>query len=253
MSGAAGARIQLCGHFVAEIDGTRFEDALPGRRGRLLFAYLILNRIRPLPRDELLMAGWGEDVPAEAANALSVLLSKLRHGLGPDRLRGRTEIELLLPAETFIDTEAALEGAHRAETCVAQGRWAQAWGPAGIAYHVATRPFLLGLEAPWVDEWRRRLAEVRLRGLECFAAAGLGLGGPALAQAEERARMLTELAPYRETGYAILLDALEQRGNVAEALRTYERLRVLLRDDLGVPPNATLRAVHRRLLHSAGP
>ena len=253
MSGAAGARIQLCGHFVAEIDGTRFEDALPGRRGRLLFAYLVLNRIRPLPRDELLMAGWGEDVPAEAGNALSVLLSKLRHGLGPDRLRGRTEIELLLPAETFIDTEAALEGAHRAETCVAQGRWAQAWGPAGIAYHVATRPFLLGLEAPWVDEWRRRLAEVRLRGLECFAAAGLGLGGPALAQAEERARMLTELAPYRETGYVILMEALEQRGNVAEALRTYERLRVLLRDDLGVPPSATLRAVHRRLLHSAGP
>jgi DNA-binding SARP family transcriptional activator len=250
MSGSAGARIQLCGHFVAEIDGTRFEDALPGRRGRLLFAYLVLNRTRPLPRDELLMAGWGEDAPAEAGNALSVLLSKLRHAIGADRLRGRTEIELLLPPDTFVDTEAAQEGAHRAETCIAQGRWAQAWGPAGIAYHVATRPFLVGLDASWVDEWRRRLAEVRLRGLECFAAAGLGLGGPALAQAEERARMLTELAPYRETGYLILMEALERRGNVAEALRTYEQLRLLLRDDLGVPPNATLRAVHHRLLRS---
>ncbi|HEY7104509.1 MAG TPA: BTAD domain-containing putative transcriptional regulator [Mycobacteriales bacterium] len=251
MSGPVGSRIQLCGHFVAEIGGTRFEDALPGRRGRLLFAYLVLNRTRPLPRDELLMAGWGEDAPAEAGNALSVQLSKLRHGLGAGRLRGRTEIELQLPPDTFVDTEAALEGAHRAETCIAQGRWAQAWGPAGIAYHVATRPFLVGLEAAWVDEWRRRLAEVRLRGLECFAAAGLGLGGPALAQAEERARMLTELAPYRETGYLILIEALEQRGNVAEALRTYERLRLLLRDDLGVPPNAALRAVHQRLLHRA--
>ena len=104
MSGAAGARIQLCGHFVAEIDGTRFEDALPGRRGRLLFAYLILNRIRPLPRDELLMAGWGDDVPAEAGNALSVLLSKLRHGLGPDRLRGRTEIGRASCRERVSDT-----------------------------------------------------------------------------------------------------------------------------------------------------
>jgi SARP family transcriptional regulator, regulator of embCAB operon len=253
MSGSAGARIQLCGHFIVEIDGTRFEDALPGRRGRLLFAYLVLNRIRPLPRDELLMAGWGEDAPAEARNALSVLLSKLRHGLGADRLRGRAEIELQLPPATFVDIEAALEGAHRAESYIAQGRWAQAWGPAGIAYHVATRPFLVGLEASWVDEWRRRLAEVRLRGLECFAAAGLGLGGPALPQAEERARMLTELAPYRESGYRILIEALEQRGNVAEALRTYERLRVLLRDDLGVAPNPALRAVHRRLLHSTGP
>jgi len=248
MSGSAAARIQLCGHLVAEIGGTRFEDALPGRRGRLLFAYLVLNRTRPLPRDELLMAGWGEDAPTEARNALSVLLSKLRHGLGAGRLRGRTEIELLLPAETFVDTEAALEGAHRAESCIAQGRWAQAWGPAGIAYHVATRPFLSGLEAPWIDQWRRRLEEVRLRGLECFVAAGLGLGGPALAQAEERARLLTECAPYRETGHRMLMEALERRGNVAEALRAYERLRVLLRHELGIAPSRAVQDVHRRLL-----
>jgi hypothetical protein len=28
------ARIQLCGRFVADIDGARIEDALPGRIGR---------------------------------------------------------------------------------------------------------------------------------------------------------------------------------------------------------------------------
>src|SRR6266498_203833 len=182
------ARIQLCGRFVADIDGSRVEEALPGRRGRVLFAYLVLNRGRALPRDELLLAGWGEETPAEAGNALSVLLSKLRHGLGADRLRGRTGVELLLPPATFVDVEAALEGAHRAESCIAEGRWAEAWGPAGIAYHVATRPFLAGLEAPWIDQWRRRLEEVRLRGLECFAAASLGLGGPALARAGDRAQ-----------------------------------------------------------------
>ena len=66
--------------------------------GRVLFAYLVLNRGRPLPRDKLLMAGWGDDAPPEARNALSVLLSKLRHGLGAEHLRGRTEIELLLPS-----------------------------------------------------------------------------------------------------------------------------------------------------------
>lgn len=242
------ARIQLCGRFVADIDGSRVEEALPGRKGRILFAYLVLKRGRPLPRDELLVAGWGEDFPVEARSALSVLLSKLRHGLGADRLRGRTEIELLLPHATFVDAEAALEGAHRAESCIAEGRWAQAWGPAGIAYHVATRPFLTGLEAPWIDEWRRRLAEVRLRGLECFAAASLGLGGPALAQAEERAKMLTELTPYRESGHCLLMEALERRGNVAEALRAYERLRVLLREELGIAPSPAVQAIHRRLL-----
>jgi DNA-binding SARP family transcriptional activator len=246
------ARIQLCGRFVADLDGSRIEDVLPGRLGRVLFAYLVLNRARPVPRDTLLMAGWGEDAPAETRNALNVLLSKLRNGLGAEHFRGRTEIELLLPLTTFVDVEAALEGAHRAESAIAEGRWAQAWGPAGIAYHVGTRPFLAGLEAPWIDEWRRRLEEVRLRGLECFAAASLGLGGPALAQAEERARMLTELAPYRETGHRLLMEALAGRGNVAEALRAYERLRVLLREELGITPSPDVQGVHRRLLQNAG-
>ncbi|HEX6858280.1 MAG TPA: BTAD domain-containing putative transcriptional regulator [Streptosporangiaceae bacterium] len=106
-------------------------------------------------------------------------------------------------------------------------------------------------EGPWIDQWRRRLEEVQLRGLECFAAAGLGLGGPALAQAEERARTLTELAPYRETGHRLLMEALAQRGNIAEALRAYERLRVLLREELGIMPSPTVQGVHRRLLESA--
>jgi DNA-binding SARP family transcriptional activator len=123
MSGWSKARIQLCGRFVADIDGCRVEDTLPGRRGRLVFAYLVLNRGRALPRDELLVVGWGEDARAEAGNALSVLLSKLRHSLGSDHLRGRTELELLLPQATFVDVEAALEGAHRAESAIAEGRW----------------------------------------------------------------------------------------------------------------------------------
>jgi SARP family transcriptional regulator, regulator of embCAB operon len=162
MSGWAKARIQLCGRFAVDIDSSRIEGTLPGRRGRVLFAYLALNRGRALPRDELLVAGWGEDAPPDASNALSVLLSKLRYALGANRLRGRTEIELLLPSATFVDAEAALEGAHRAESAIAEGRWAQAWGPAGIAYHVATRPFLTGLEASWIDQWRHRLEEVRI-------------------------------------------------------------------------------------------
>src|SRR4051812_42061753 len=151
----AEAKIQLCGRFVVDIDGYRLEAALPGRRGRALFAYLVLERGRPVPRTELLTAGWGPDAPTEAGSALSVALSKVRHGLGADQLQGRTQIELLLPHATFVDVEAALEGVHRAETCIAQGRWAQAWGPAGIAYHVATRPFLSGSEAPWIDQWRK--------------------------------------------------------------------------------------------------
>ena len=42
--------------------------------------------------------------------------------------------------------------------------------------------------------------------------------------------------------------ALERRGNVAEALLAYDRLRVLLRDELGVAPSPAVQSIHSRLL-----
>jgi SARP family transcriptional regulator, regulator of embCAB operon len=242
------ARIQLCGRLVVRLDGQRVEDALPGANGRLLFAYLVLHRLRRMDRDELLMAVYGEEAAPDHAPRMSVLLSKLRRAVGPERLPGRSEIELVLAPDAFVDVEAAFEAAHRAESHVANGEWALAWGPSGVAYYVASRPLLQGHDRPWLDEWRGRLDDVRLRGLECFAAASLGLGGPAIPRAEECGRRLIALAPYRETGYRILMQTLEQRSNNAEALLVYDRLRVLLRDQLGIAPSAAVQSVYRRLL-----
>jgi DNA-binding SARP family transcriptional activator len=244
-------RIQLCGRLVVELEGRRVEDELPGAKGRLLFAYLVLNRDRRIGRDELLTAVYGEEASPEQHPSLSVLLSKLRSVIGPDLLAGRSELELVLPGDAFVDVEAAREALHRAESHVAAGEWAASWGPSGVAYHVARRTLLQGEDRPWLDEWRRRLEEIELRGLECFAEARLGLGGPTLPQAEDCARRLIELAPYRETGHRILIESLERRGNVAEALLAYDRLRVLLRDELGVTPGPALQSVHRRLLGEA--
>ncbi|MGB0092920.1 MAG: BTAD domain-containing putative transcriptional regulator [Solirubrobacteraceae bacterium] len=241
-------RIQLCGRLVVELDGRWVEDALPGAKGRLLFAYLVLNRDRRMSRDELLAAVYGDDASPDQHPSLSVLLSKLRSVIGQELLAGRSEIELVLPRDTFVDVEAAREALHRAESHIAAGEWAQSWGPAGVAYHVARRHLLQGEDRRWLEEWRRRLEDVHLRGLECFAEARLGLGGPTLSQAEDCARQLIELAPYRETGHRILIEALERRGNVAEALLAYDRLRVLLHDELGVAPSPALQSVHRRLL-----
>jgi DNA-binding SARP family transcriptional activator len=248
MAQPGGTRIQLCGRLVVKLDGEWVEDALPGAKGALLFAYLVLNRFRPVSRDELLNAVYGEDATSDHHPRLSVLLSKLRRVLGTDRLPGRAQLELVLPTDTFVDVEAALEALHRAESHVARAEWAEAWGPSGVAYHVASRPLLRGLDQPWLDDWRRRLDDVRVRGLECFAAARLGLGGPTLPQAAECARRLIEIAPFRETGHVILMEALEQRGNFAEALRVYDNLRIMLRDELGVAPSPTVQAVYRRLL-----
>ena len=239
---------QLCGRLVVRLSGRRVEDSLPGAKGRLLFAYLVLNRRRRLDRDELLSAVYGDDAAPDHQPRLSVLLSKVRRVVGPEHLAARSDIELVLSPDAFVDVEAALAGLHRAESHVARGEWAEAWGPAGIAYHVANRLLLQGEDRPWLDVWRRRLDDVRLRGLECFAAARLGLGGPTLPQAEDCGRRLIELAPFRETGHRILMEALERRGNGAEALLVYDRLRVVaaLLERLHQDPVAAL-AVRRQL------
>ena len=248
MDHEGGTRIRLCGRLMVRLDGRRVEEELAGAKGQLLFAYLVLNRFRRLDRGELLAAVYGDEAPPDHHPRFSVLLSKLRRVVGPEVVTGRSEIELVLPADAFVDVEAALDGLHRAESLVANGKWAEAWGPSGVAYHIASRPLLQGHDRPWLDEWRRRLDDVRLRGLECFAAARLGLGGPTLPQAADCARMLIDLAPYRETGHLILMEALERGGNAAEAMRVYDRLRLLLRDELGLAPSPAVQSVYRRLL-----
>jgi DNA-binding SARP family transcriptional activator len=67
MTPTAQTRIQLCGRFVVRLDGQRIEDSLPGPLGQLLFAYLVLNRLRRVDRDELLLAAYGEEAPPTTA------------------------------------------------------------------------------------------------------------------------------------------------------------------------------------------
>ena len=66
--------------------------------------------------------------------------------------------------------------------------------------------------------------------------------------AERTARRLIDLSPYRESGYAVLMETFERQGNIAEALRVYETLRRLLREELGVAPSPAVQRVHERLL-----
>jgi DNA-binding SARP family transcriptional activator len=72
-----------------------------------------------------------------------------------------------------------------------------------------------------------------------------------LSAAERAARRLVELEPFRESGHRVLMRALAERGNVADALRAYERLTALLRSELGVDPGPQTRDLHRELLRLA--
>jgi DNA-binding SARP family transcriptional activator len=44
------------------------------------------------------------------------------------------------------------------------------------------------------------------------------------------------------------MEALERRSNNAEALLVYDRLRVLLHQELGIAPSPALQSAYRRLL-----
>jgi SARP family transcriptional regulator, regulator of embCAB operon len=247
LASARPLRLQICGVLAIERDGQRLDGLLPGRQGRLLFTYLVVNRHRQVPRDEVAEALWREPDPAAVDARLNPLLSKLRRVLGSDVVEGRSTLRLCL-AEAWVDLEAAVEAIHRAESWVAQQDWARAWGPSLTALFAAERGFLPGEDAPWIDDVRNQLDELRLRALESYAAAALGLGGTELAAAVRAGRQLTRLAPLRESGYRSLMRALAAQGNLAEALGVYGQLGDCLREQLGVSPSPATRELYERLL-----
>ena len=215
---AAGeTRIQLCGRLKADVEGRHVTPALRGRQGRVLLAYLVLNRGRPVARDELIAALWPLRPPADPSAALRTQLSRLRGALGTAALAGRDAVELQLPDSTWVDIEAADNAIKAAEAALASSEWKEAWANGNVALNISSRPFLAGFDAPWVEEVRRELGELQSRARESIARAGIGLGGSELAGAERSARELVRTAPFRESGYVLLMRALVASGNTAEA------------------------------------
>jgi SARP family transcriptional regulator, regulator of embCAB operon len=240
-------RIQVVGPLAIEQGGRRVDRDLPGRQGRLLVTYLVINRHRPVARDELADALWREPDEAAVDGRLNPLLSKLRKTFGADAVQGRSAVRLLLP-DAWVDIEAAAESIHRAESAVARSAWALAWGPVLTALFVAEREFLPGEDAAWIDQVRHQLTDLRLRALECYAATELGLGSTELPGAIRAARQLVALAPLRESGYRFLMNAYAAQDNLAEAIATYGNLCEVLRGQLGVSPSPATRNLYEHLL-----
>lgn len=249
-------KVFLVGRVALEADGLEVRDArLPGRQGRLLFAYLAVQRGRPVPRDELAAALWGEAPPATWDKALTVLVSKLRALLTEAGLDGPHALtaafgcyRLELPEGTWIDAVAAAEAADEAERALAAGDPAAAKTAGLLAESLTRRPFLPGDNGAWVEDKRRELADSRSRAVTALAGACLrtGAGGEAASWAQQA----IGLEPFRETGYRLLMEAHAADGNRAEALRVYERCRRLLADELGAYPSPETESVYRRLLRA---
>lgn len=234
-------RLFLVGELCLVADGKAVRGPqLPGRQGRLAIAYLVLERTRPVARDELADVLWQGSPPRAFDVALSAIVSKLRAslaelGLSRDALAADGGCyRLRLPAGSWVDVEAALEGVHLAEGALLTNRPADAYGPAVVACSILRRPFLPGVEGGWVDGRRRSLGEAQVRALDCLAAVHQWNGEHALAL--RAAAEAVEIEPYRESGYRRLMRLHEVAGDHAEALRVYARLASVLAADLGTTP-----------------
>ncbi len=232
-----------------ELEGVEIAELLRGRQVRLLLAYLVLNRSRPVDREELIGALWPHRSPQSEDAALRTLLSRLRSAVGSSALAGRDGLILELPEPVWIDVEAAAAEIERAVGALEQEDARAAWALAQVPLNIASRRLLPGAQATWLEPPRRELDEIRLRALEVIGRAGLALGGTQLGSVERAARALIESEPYRESGHVLLMESLAAQGNAAEGLRAFERLRTLLRDELGATPSPQALAVHERLLN----
>src|SRR5436190_9286164 len=123
MASGSQLRVFLAGRVAVEANGHVIDEAqFPGRQGRLLFAYLVAEQGRAVPRDELAEALWGERPPATWEKALTVVVSKVRAVLADSGLDATATLtgahgcyRLELPAATWVDVVAAGTAARRGE------------------------------------------------------------------------------------------------------------------------------------------
>ena len=211
----------------------------------MLAALLVLRRECPMRREQLIEAIWPDASWGQHEGALRVLLSAVRRVFGPDTLTGRVELRLELN-DAWIDVEQAAADVAAAERALREDRLTDASAAAHTAAGLLAEPFLAGETATWIEDARRDLGDLAVTALELEARAELRGGNPR--EAEHAARELVSRAPYREGGHALLMEALATQGNTAEALIAYERLRQLLRDELGTTPSHAVSDLHARLL-----
>jgi predicted ATPase/DNA-binding SARP family transcriptional activator/tetratricopeptide (TPR) repeat protein len=218
---------------------------VPGARLRGLLVVLALDAGRVVPKATLVDWIWGEQPPADAANALQRLVSRLRKVLPDGSVEGHTDGYRLQIDPDDVD-------AVRFERLLTRARTDQ--DPQGVrllreALALWRGPAMqdVGLtESGAFDAAVTRLDGLRLTAMEDRYDAEITLGHGADLVTE-----LTDLVaahPVRERLVAALMRALVASGRDTEALRVYERTRETLADELGVDPSPELSALHVALL-----
>ncbi|MGW8647728.1 BTAD domain-containing putative transcriptional regulator, partial [Micromonospora chalcea] len=233
-------QIGLLGPFQVTTDAGVPAD-VPGARLRGLLAALALQPGRVVPKATLVDWIWGEQPPADAANALQRLVSRLRKALPAGVVDG-------LPDGYRLAVEPDAVDAVRFERLLLRARDGD--GPQrvrllrealGLWRGDALRD--IGLpDSPALDAAATRLERLRLTATEDRYDAETG---------PDLIPELTDLVaahPVRERLAMALMRALVAAGRDTEALLVYRRTADALADALGADPSPELSALHVALL-----
>jgi DNA-binding SARP family transcriptional activator/Tfp pilus assembly protein PilF len=221
---------------------------------RVVLAVLALQAGRPVSRQHMIDAVWGETPPRNAVNLVQRHVSGLRRVLEPDRLGhvpsgmlAWTDAGYLLtlpPGALDLDIyERELGRARAARTA---GRLGEAAEALRAALRLWRGPVCDGLYSPYLDPQRDRLAESRISVIEERIELELATDDHADPIAE--LRDLVAEHPLRERLRGLLMLALYRAGRQADALAAFRDARRHLREELGVEPGAPLQRLHQQIL-----
>ncbi|MFJ2868835.1 AfsR/SARP family transcriptional regulator [Kitasatospora sp. NPDC087314] len=244
-------RVGLLGPLV--VDAGAGPIPIGGARLRALLARLALDAGRAVRPSALVEALWAEAPPADQANALQSLVSRLRGVLGDPALLtfGPAGYRLTVEAGA-VDAVRFEQLAHSGRDLSAQGRPVEAAAALREALGLWRGPALADVrEAPFADAEARRLERARLVVLEDRIEADLASGaGPELIVELEA---LTAEHQLHERLHAQLIRALAAGGRGAEALAAYQTLRGRLADTFGSDPGPQVQAAHLAVLRGELP
>jgi DNA-binding SARP family transcriptional activator/Tol biopolymer transport system component len=223
-------------------------DTIPlgGPKQRAVLAHLVLRANQLVPAETLIDQIWPEEPPEKVRNVIQTYVSHLRKALGHDRIESHgpgyrlrldpAELDAVRFDALMRDAKKSLPVDPNVAVATLEDALALWRGPA--LADLADQSSLLA-EAARLDELRLEAQETRIEGL---LAAGIQ------AQAIGELEALIARHPWRESLWGLLMLAFYREGRQAEALRSYQRVREILADELGIDPSPELVRLHQRVL-----